>query len=162
MIAVICGLLLLFPCFGMAEMAILSETELQTTTGAEGICWTAVKGDCPSYQKDEASVLSDEDVLKLIEDGSLNLTKIEDYYFLSPDSPLNIRPAITEVNLQEFDFIEIGPPEISLEPVSAFPSFSLPEPEATYIYSDPPAMPVQPQVDTLPSWQGTTSVVYGN
>jgi len=85
--------MLLLPFQTAAEMTILNETDLQAMTGAKGVCLIAVQGDCPSYQKQDLPVLSDEEINQLIEEGLFTLASNKETDFL-PSDMLNVYDSI--------------------------------------------------------------------
>ncbi len=136
---IVVGWMVLFLPFGtLAEMAVLNETEMQTMIGAKGVCLTAVQGDCPSYRKKKQSVISDEEVLKLIEDGSINLISEDGSGFLpAEDMLLNTisSPALIERADVVPATIEIEMPTLEIDPAPR--EMGTITPELTTIPSQP-------------------------
>ena len=131
---------LLLPFYTAADMTILNETEMQAMTGAEGVCLSAVQGDCPSYQKQSFPVLSEEEIKQLIEDGLFTLASSKETDFLLSET-LNV---VYDIALPE-DVVTTSPQIIEM------PAIGLGTPAPVEIEPIVPELtvPSQPAVDPV-------------
>lgn len=155
----ICGVFIWIPQTVTAEMAVLSDTAMGSVTGAEGVCFTAVKGDCPNDPLNGQPAISGEEVINLIRDGAFDLTLNAETLFVPPVSTVMAAPQMIDMNASAFEVpvMEAIEVETSISLPDVMPS--LETPEATYIHPLPvqtPSQPqiTQPQVDAGSSWGG--------